>query len=207
MKIRMLVISSIFTFLLVACSQNNLNNNRNEVEHDANIGVEQSSYEQNNQLTNNEIATHLANIAADVPDVKDAVAIIAGPYAVVGIDIDQKTDREQVGTIKYAVTEALKHDPYGKTAVVIADGDILQRLREMKNKISQGHPIQGVAEELAEIVGRYMPTFPVPENRPQEPSENEHRLNENNDEDEIRNIRKEQSNQNQSNQQNLNRSE
>lgn len=204
MKIRMLLVSSI-SFLLVACSQNNSPNNEIRNDDNTDIGVEQSSYEHNRQLTNNEIATHLANIASDVPDVNDAVAIIAGPYAVVGIDIDQETDREQVGTIKYAVTEALKHDPYGKTAVVIADGDIMQRLREMNNKIRQGYPVQGVAEELAEIVGRYMPTFPVKENRPKEESDNEHRMRENHNEEEIEQIRKDQSNQNKPEQQNTNR--
>lgn len=210
MKLRIFLFASILTISLAACNQNNLPNNEvgNESTNEPNgteIDVEQSSYEQNNQYSNNEIATHLANIAADVPDVNDAVAIIAGPYAVVGIDIDEETDREQVGTIKYAVSEALKNDPYGKTAVVIADADMMQRLREMNTKMRQGHPVQGVTEELAEIVGRYMPTFPVDENRPEEPSDNEHRIDEHHDQEEIRDIRKEQSNQDEPEQQNLNR--
>ena len=210
MKLRIFLFASILTVSLAACNQNNLPNNEvgNESTNEPNgteIDVEQSSYEQNNQYSNNEIATHLANIAADVPDVNDAVAIIAGPYAVVGIDIDEETDREQVGTIKYAVSEALKNDPYGKTAVVIADADMMQRLREMNTKMRQGHPVQGVTEELAEIVGRYMPTFPVDENRPEEPSDNEHRIDEHHDQEEIRDIRKEQSNQVEPEQKNLNR--
>lgn len=210
MKLRIFLFASILTVSLAACNQNNLPNNEvgNESTNEPNgteIDVEQSSYEQNNQYSNNEIATHLANIAADVPDVNDAVAIIAGPYAVVGIDIDEETDREQVGTIKYAVSEALKNDPYGKTAVVIADADMMQRLREMNMKMRQGHPVQGITEELAEIVGRYMPTFPVDENRPEEPSDNEHRIDEHHDQEEIRDIRKEQSNQVEPEQKNLNR--
>lgn len=210
MKLRIFLFASILTISLAACNQNNLPNNEvgNESTNDQNrteIDVEQSSYEQNNQYSNNEIATHLANIAADVPDVNDAVAIIAGPYAVVGIDINEETDREQVGTIKYAVSEALRNDPYGKTAVVIADADMMQRLREMNMKMRQGHPVQGITEELAEIVGRYMPTFPVDENRPEEPSDNEHRIDEHHDQEEIRDIRKEQSNQVEPEQKNLNR--
>ena len=210
MKLRIFLFASILTISLAACNQNNLPKNKveNESTNDQNrteIDVEQSSYEQNNQYSNNEIATHLANIAADVPDVNDAVAIIAGPYAVVGIDINEETDREQVGTIKYAVSEALRNDPYGKTAVVIADGDMMQRFGEMNMKMRQGHPVQGITEELAEIVGRYMPTFPVDENRPEEPSDNEHRIDEHHDQEEIRDIRKEQSNQDEPEQQNLNR--
>ena len=81
----------------------------------------------------------------------------------------------------------------------------MQRLREMNMKMRQGHPVQGITEELAEIVGRYMPTFPVDENRPEEPSDNEHRIDEHHDQEEIRDIRKEQSNQVEPEQKNLNR--
>ena len=73
MKLRIFLFASILTISLAACNQNNLPNNEvgNESTNDQNrteIDVEQSSYEQNNQYSNNEIATHLANIAADVPD-------------------------------------------------------------------------------------------------------------------------------------------
>lgn len=197
MKLRLFIYSSVLLIFLVGCANNNTQEGQQNIVNqnaDGEILVEQSSYEQNNQLTNNEIATHLANIASEVPDVKDAAAIVAGPYAVVGIDIDEQSDREQVGTIKYSVGEALKDDPYGKTAVVIADADMMQRFRDMNNKIQQGYPVRGVVEELSEIVGRYMPSFPVPENRPQEPSTNEERLHDSNEGDEMKKIRDEQSN-------------
>ncbi|MEI3606761.1 YhcN/YlaJ family sporulation lipoprotein [Pseudogracilibacillus sp. SE30717A] len=158
--------------ILVGCNLNNSNSTPN-TNPNKNIGVEQSSYEENYNLTNQEIASHLATLAIEVPDVNDAAAIVAGPYAVVGIDIDEATERQRVGTIKYSVNEALQHDPYGKTAVVVADADMPERLREMNDKIRQGYPISGVVDELAEIVGRYMPSFPVPENRPEERDENE----------------------------------
>jgi len=129
------------------------------------IEVEQIAERKDTLKTNNEIATHLATIASDVPNVRDAVAIIAGPYSVVGIDIDGEVERERVGTIKYSVSEALQNDPYGKTAVVVADADIVDRIRQMNEQIRDGEPVQAVVEQLATIVARYMPTFPVPENK------------------------------------------
>lgn len=126
----------------------------------------------NQDLSNEQLSTHLANIASDVPNVNNATAIVAGPYAVVGIDVDKELDRSRVGTIKYSVAEALQHDPYGKTAVVIADGDITERIRLMGMKIREGYPIAGVVDELSAIIGRYMPELPIIEDRPLEPDQN-----------------------------------
>jgi len=130
------------------------------------LEVEQSSYEPDNIMNTKEIASHLATIASEVPDVHDAAAIVAGPYAVVAIDISQEVERQETGKIKYSVLEAMEHDPYGRSAVVIADADMLQRIKEMKNSIRDGAPVQGVADELGNIVSRYMPTFPIDDNAP-----------------------------------------
>lgn len=161
--------------ILTSCNhqQNNTQPNRDLTS------IEQTNYLQNDTImNNNEIATHLANVALKVPHVNDAAAIIAGPYAVVGIDIDAETERQHVGTIKYSVSEALQHDRYGRTAVVVADADVLQRIKDMRDKAEQGHPIQGTVEELSEIVSRYMPTFPTDNNQPIEPNQhNEQNLN------------------------------
>ena|SRR5690625_2432060 len=191
MIFRNLLIMFFVFFILASCTQNNTMPKQQTNE---NIAVEQSSYEENQTLNNQQIASHLATIAIDVPNVNDAAAVVAGPYAVVGIDIDETTERQHVGTIKYSVSEALRYDPYGKTAVVVADADMMERIREMGNKLQQGHPVSGVVDELSEIVSRYMPTFPVEENRPQDSDENEPKLRDNEEED-MKDIQKEQSNQ------------
>lgn len=129
--------------------------------------------ESNHQITNSEIADHLSQIARNVPNVNHANAIVAGPYAVVGIDVDGDLDRSRVGTIKYSVSEALQHDPYGKTAIVIADADLTERFQAMNKKMREGEPIQGIIDELAAIVGRYMPTLPLPEEQKEEFNERE----------------------------------
>lgn len=169
MYMKKIVVLSLSSLFLFACSQNNGNNNE---QTNSSLQVEQSSYEQNEALNNNEIANHLAELATEVPDVEDANAIIAGPYAIVAIDVDKDTKKQRVGTIKYSVSEALRNDPYGKTAVVIADADVSQRIREMRLKMEEGHVIHGIVDELAEIVARYMPTFPAEQNPPVEQEEN-----------------------------------
>lgn len=162
----------LLTIIVVGCQQENKDHTLPAENQDQSIvHVKDSNMEDNKSYENKDIASHLANVASDVPNVYDAVAIVAGPYAVVGIDVDGELDRSRVGTIKYTVSEALQHDPYGKTAVVIADADIMERIRSMGQSIQDGYPIRGVIDELSAIVGRYMPDFPVDEDR-QKPDQN-----------------------------------
>jgi len=114
------------------------------------------NYNQSAQAT----ANRLVQLASRVKNVHGATAVVAGKWAVVGIDVDAKLDRPEVGVIKYSVAEALKEDPQGANAIVTADPDIVQRLREMSADMSQGRPLKGIAEELADIVGRIVPQLP-----------------------------------------------
>src|SRR5699024_5450502 len=170
MLLRLGILSLMSFTLLMGCQQNQEEQSLPE-ENENNerfIQVEDSDPVEQEDFTNTEIASHLANVASDVPDVQDATSVVAGPYAVVGIDVDKDLDRSRVGSIKYSVLEALQKDPYGKTAVVIADGDVVERIRNMGDKIAQGYPVQGFIDELSAIVGRYMPDFPINEDRPDE---------------------------------------
>ncbi|WP_248252472.1 YhcN/YlaJ family sporulation lipoprotein [Fictibacillus marinisediminis] len=107
-----------------------------------------------------QVSRHLVGLITGIPGVEDATAVVLGRYAVVGIDVDSKLDASRTGTIKYSVAEALKKDPYGANAVVTADPDTVQRLREMGKQIRQGHPVGGIIRELSAIVGRLMPQVP-----------------------------------------------
>jgi YhcN/YlaJ family sporulation lipoprotein len=107
-------------------------------------------------------ADRLSTIAVKVPGVNGATAVVFGKVAIVGIDVGARLDRSRVGTIKYAVANALTKDQQGARALVTADVDIVQRLREMNADIRQGRPVAGFAEELADIVGRIIPQTPKP---------------------------------------------
>ena len=156
---------AIIPMLLFGCQMGS-NNSGSPSNGNTNLAVQekqrvpQTSEQSKENLTARETANRLADLAVRVPQVNDATVIVMGNTAIVGIDVNAKLDRPRVGTIKYTVAEALKHDPYGKTAVVVADPDIVQRLREMNQDIKRGRPIAGFAEELADIAGRFVPQFP-----------------------------------------------
>ncbi|HZH61300.1 MAG TPA: YhcN/YlaJ family sporulation lipoprotein [Metabacillus sp.] len=158
------------------------------------INVKNSVEEHVDRKTGQDISKHLVDIANEVPEVNDATAVVLGPYAVVGIDVNSNLDRNKVESIKYTVAESLMHDPYGARAIVIADADTNVRLREMANDIQEGRPIVGILDELAAIVGRIVPEIPseVLDNQQKQPTEqNNDQLNEK----EQKNLEKEQQDQ------------
>lgn len=124
------------------------------------IKVENSNIHEVDRKTGQEISRHLVTLASSIPNVNDATAVVLGRYAIVGIDVNSKIDRSQVGSIKYSVAESLKKDPYGANAIVVADADTTQRLKNISYEIKKGRPIQGILNELAEISGRLMPEVP-----------------------------------------------
>lgn len=190
---RLLILSLPFIFLFACQQENDETTLPDQGTSDHYARVKNSTQNENKELTNNQIANHLVAVADSVPDVNNSVAIVLGPYAVVGLNVDGDLDRSRVGTIKFSVLEALQKDPYGKTAVVVADGDVADRISEMNKKIQEGYPVQGMVEELASIVGRYMPNFPVPENMPKDSDQNKEMLPEE-DKENLEDIQEDQSN-------------
>ncbi len=192
--VRKLLITTIsFLFIAAGCAGNNdektaLNNGQNNF-----ITVNQPNNNVNGQMTGEQIAEHLVDLATRVPDVKDATAVVAGNYAVVGIDLDKDLERSRVGSVKYSVAETLKDDPYGAQAVVVADADTVERLREMRKDIQNGKPVSGVMNELAAIVGRLMPQIPYDINTDEGPNEGNDKQLKKGEEKQLDQIQKEQS--------------
>lgn len=124
-------------------------------------------------------AERLAKLALRVPQVKGATAVVIGTTAIVGIDVDQSLDRGRVGSIKFAVAEALREDPQGATAAVTADPDIVQRVRAINTSIRNGQPGSTFADELANLIGRIMPQYPKDVQQRERPDTrtNEQRIN------------------------------
>lgn len=158
--------------IIAGCStKKELTNNQNQ----NNVNVKNSYIENIDRKSGQEISQRLVKLATSVPNVKDATAVVLGRYAIVGIDVNAKIDRSQVGSIKYSVAESLRKDPYGANAVVVADADTTQRLQEIQTDINKGRPIQGIMEELADVAGRLMPEIPgdlitpSPKNAPEKP--------------------------------------
>ncbi|MCI3919727.1 YhcN/YlaJ family sporulation lipoprotein [Paenibacillus sp. TRM 82003] len=102
----------------------------------------------------------LETLAEGINEVKHANCVLIGETAIVGIDVGGEMDRSHVGTIKYAVAEALRKDPVGVNAIVTADMDLYHRLQEVRQDLADGRPIQGLGEEMADIIGRIIPQMP-----------------------------------------------
>ena len=155
MKSLILVVS---VLLLAACG---VNKQATESKNQNLIHVKNSTIQEVDRDSGQDIAKHLVELATGLPNITDASAVVLGNYAIVGIDVKSNIERSQVGSIKYAVAEALKNDPHGARAVVIADPDMNARLKEIQADIKAGKPIQGIMNELADIAGRLMPEIPA----------------------------------------------
>ncbi|QOR68419.1 YhcN/YlaJ family sporulation lipoprotein [Cytobacillus suaedae] len=173
---RLLTIIIPIAFILAGCGANQNADEGN----DNRIHVKNTADDYIDRKTGQEISEHLVELASSIPNVNDATAVVLGNFAVVGIDVNAKLDRSRVESIKYSVAESLQHDPYGANAVVVADADTFERLRQMGQEIQNGRPIVGVLDELAQIVGRIIPDVPsdIIDNDNANPTEqNENQLN------------------------------
>lgn len=184
-RLRVFIYISLMTFFIVGCQ--NEGTSENEITNQNPIQVKQSYDNEKKDMSSTEISAHLVDLAKRVAQVEGATAVVAGGYAVVGIDVNDDLDRTKVSSIKYSVAEALRHDPYGAKAVVTADPDIVERLKHMADQIKKGNPVTGILDELAAIVGRIMPEVPseiedkgeapTEQNKEELPNNQENKLN------------------------------
>ncbi|HDR7544916.1 hypothetical protein CN553_14150 [Bacillus cereus] len=180
-------------FVITGCSIGT-KENPNEKPEQKNVSMKNVNYTNKSNKPNEKAADHLASLAASVPGVNDATAVVVGKYAIVGIDVKAKLDRTRVESIKYSVAESLKNDPDGANAVVVADVDTYERLKQIGKQIKKGKTGEGILDELAAIVGRVMPQVPhdMIENRETNPiKDNDKQL----PKDEEQELRKEQDDQ------------
>ncbi|MEJ9232184.1 YhcN/YlaJ family sporulation lipoprotein [Peribacillus butanolivorans] len=159
---RKLILSLATVLLMTGCSMNNNNNNEESQDNTKSnlTKVNNSSVQETDRKTGQQTAKRLTGLAKSIPEVNDATAVVLGKYAIVGIDIDQDIERSQVGTIKYSVGESLKNDPNGANAIIVADPDINERIREVAKDINNGKPVRGILNELADITSRVIPEVP-----------------------------------------------
>jgi YhcN/YlaJ family sporulation lipoprotein len=107
-----------------------------------------------------QVAAHLEQLATSIPNVQHAHCVVFGKTAIVGIDVPGNLPRANVDNIKYSVAEALRKDPLGANAIVTADMDLDQSLKNIRQEVMNGRPIAGFADELGRIIGRIMPQLP-----------------------------------------------
>jgi YhcN/YlaJ family sporulation lipoprotein len=157
--VRRLLLAVLLLSAFVGCSKNEGASPSPTTDRNG-VRVQQTAPEHRENLDAAAVEARLESLARSVPGVQSANCVVYGKTAVVGIDVKQDMDRSKIGTIKYSVAEALRKDPYGVNAVVTADMDLGQRLRNIRDKMRSGRPIVGFAEEMADIIGRIMPQLP-----------------------------------------------
>lgn len=154
------IVMILFTFVVTGCALDN-----KPPSEDANPKTQNVSYKQtapqtsvpSGQKRTQSDTNHLVQLALQIPQVKGASAVSLGRYTIVAIDVNPDLDSARVGTVKYAVAQALRDDPRGKSALITADVDLMYRIQEMNKEISQGRPIAGIMKELAAITSRIAP--------------------------------------------------
>ncbi|WP_280145993.1 YhcN/YlaJ family sporulation lipoprotein [Bacillus amyloliquefaciens] len=185
MRILFIIIQALF--ILSGCTavqdsrERNIRNESTDQRETKPIHVKNTAPETAENPGRTDIAKHLVEVTEKIPGITDATAVVLGRYSVVGIDVDDNLERSKVESIKYTVAQALKNDPYGANAVVVADPDTVSRLRGMASDIKAGRPVSGILDELAAIVGRVMPEVPndVTDNEKESPTKsNDDQLNE-----------------------------
>ncbi|MEK8129694.1 YhcN/YlaJ family sporulation lipoprotein [Paenibacillus filicis] len=124
------------------------------------VRVQQTAPQKKEITDKQAVAQRLEQIAATVPNVESANCVVFGNTAIVGINVPHDLDRAKVGTVKLSVAEALKKDPYGVDAFVTADMDLGQRLHKIRDQMQSGRGLNGMAEEMAAIIGRIIPQMP-----------------------------------------------
>ena len=185
MRILFIIIQALF--ILTGCTavqygrERNIRNESTDQREAKPIHVKNTAPETAENPGRTDIAKHLVEVTEKIPGITDATAVVLGRYSVVGIDVYDNLERSKVESIKYTVAQALKNDPYGANAVVVADPDTVSRLRGMASDIKAGRPVSGILDELAAIVGRVMPEVPndVTDNEKESPTKsNDDQLNE-----------------------------
>jgi YhcN/YlaJ family sporulation lipoprotein len=158
MRLRLLLLTC--TVLLTAAGCGTTGNQAGEANpNEHNVRVQQTSPEQG-PATAADTSTRLEFLAKSIPDVQDAKCVLIGNTAIVGLTVDPALDRSRVNTIKYSVAEAFRKDPAGINAFVTADMGLGERIRHVREDITNGRPFSGFAQELGDLISRVAPQLP-----------------------------------------------
>ncbi|WNF35596.1 YhcN/YlaJ family sporulation lipoprotein [Bacillaceae bacterium IKA-2] len=193
MKLLHICIYTLIFSLFLGCQVNTVEEG-DQKQQSLRIAEQAEGPRSNENKSGQEIAEHLVHLAERVPEVQSATALVLGDLVAIAIDVNAQLDRSDVGVVKFEVAEALKDDPHGAYAFVSADPDFRTRLQEMRQEIQAGHPVIGIMDELAAIVGRLIPIVPGQEHEKAEPeptNANEEKLGEK-QEDQLENVQEEQ---------------
>ena len=109
---------------------------------------------------NTERANHIAKVITNLPEVKKSTVIITGNTALVGVVLASNIAEEEVDETKKTIEEkTFSADASLKNVSITASPEIVKRITNISEDLSQGKPITGLAEELGSIIRRITPTI------------------------------------------------
>lgn len=105
-------------------------------------------------------ATQIAKDINSIDGVEKATVIITGETALIGLNLGDSLNDEQISNIKKLAETKTKDSNNGiKNAAVTASPEIVQRITNLANDIKEGKPISGLADELGNLIKRVTPTI------------------------------------------------
>ena len=86
LKAYLLLFISLFTLCGCSATKNEVAETKQNV-----ISVKNSTFKEVDKQTGQEISKHLVELSTSIPNVNDATAVVLGPYAIVGIDVNKES--------------------------------------------------------------------------------------------------------------------
>lgn len=106
-------------------------------------------------LPGDQIATAISTRTMEIDGVRNAVAIVLGNLAMIGVEIRDGVERTQV--LESVARETERNFPQIETALVTDEVDVVDSISATSEKISQGQPTSEIMDDLFSIWQRITP--------------------------------------------------
>ncbi len=105
----------------------------------------------------NALAKRLAAKAADVPGVKDAVVVLFGTNAYVGLNMEPNQEGRTKEVEREAAMRVKRADNRIRRVLVTSDPDLVTRLDKIARGIARGRPASAFVDEFSTLNKRMTP--------------------------------------------------
>jgi len=112
-----------------------------------------------NNGNNMDLARNITNQLKAMPSIEDAIVVISGNTALVGINAANDLKNDEDKFLKNDIVNKVKSMAPNLTNVAVTESpDLYERIRKLSQDMDRGQTIQGLGNEFKEILERIMPT-------------------------------------------------
>lgn len=109
---------------------------------------------------NTKRAKYIAEVITGLPEVEKTTVVITGNSALIGANLASDINEKEVNKIKKTIEEkTLSTDASLKNVSITVSPEVVEKIRDIAEKLNQGRNIDGLAEELGSIIRRITPTI------------------------------------------------